>query len=92
MRARTLVCATTRLTRPRLLPSQGETLDPARIARPALIEGLVDAVSRAVSERHNAPVGAELLERVRTAVELLVDGAIIPDAKAEAERRRRLPA
>ena len=52
----------------------------------------MDAVSRAVSERHNAPVGAELLERVRTAVELLVDGAIIPDAKAEAERRRRLPA
>ena len=52
----------------------------------------MDAVTLAVTERNGAPANAELLERVRTAVELLVDGAILPDAKAEAERRRRLPA
>ena len=65
--------------------------NPLTVSRSTLVEGLVDALSRAVAEKQGAPVNAELLERMRSAVVLLVDGALIPDARAaEAERQRQL--
>jgi len=60
----------------------------ALVERGPLIEGLMDALARAVASRNGgAAVRGELLARMRSAVELLVDGAILPEALAEAQRR-----
>jgi hypothetical protein len=65
----------------------------ALVERGPLIEGMMDALVRAVSARSGgAPAHGALLEKMRSAVELVVDGAIMPDAlaaaEAAAERRR----